>query len=506
MMAAGIRNLLALVLLALLGACAAPQPANLPPEYELPVAQSAFWEEIAGARSGDWFYLLNAGDEALRMRLQMIDSAQESIDLETFLWKPDKTGQRIQAHLLAAADRGVRVRFLLDDSFTMHEDLALHGLDDHPNISLRIYNPFRHRSDNALFRQLFNIGEFNRVNHRMHNKLLVVDGRAALVGGRNLADEYFGNHDELNFRDMEVITMGESVPATTQHFDAFWNSGWAFPLNDIMPEPANAQSLDKLRANLAGSVGVPVVASRAELVAGWAKEAQAAYAGTATFFYDQPASLDPASPDEMPDQLADELQQLIDMAENEVILVSAYLVPTPALEDVVERAEARGVNVRILTNSLKSNNHLAAHAAYRGHITQLVDNGADLHEVRVTAADRDLYMQQPIDEKGLGLHAKLLLIDDHLAFIGSCNLDPRSLKINTEVGLVIDSVELNQSLRKHLEIDFHPRNAWAVKRSDEGQLVWVGEENEVHTSFPDASNIERLEDWFIGLLPIDGEM
>ncbi len=498
-------KLLTFALTLFLAACAAPQPADVLPEYEGPAARSDFWDEIAGARLGDWFYLLNAGDEALRMRLQMIDSAQQSIDLETFLWKPDRTGRLIQARLLAAADRGVRVRFLLDDSFTMHEDLALHGLDDHPNISLRIYNPFRHRSDSALWRQFFNIGQFSRVNHRMHNKLLVVDGRAALIGGRNLADEYFGNHDELNFRDMEVITMGESVPATIQHFDAFWNSGWAFPLADVMPEPANAHSLEKLRDMLADSVGPAAMPEREQLVAAWEKEAHLAYAGTATFFYDEPASLDPASADEMPDQLAAELLRLIDAAESEVILVSAYLVPTPALESAVERAEARGVNVRILTNSLKSNNHLAAHAAYRGHITQLIDNGADLHEVRVSAADRGLYMEEPVDDKQLGLHAKLLLIDDNLAFIGSCNLDPRSLKINTEVGLVIESVALNQSLRKHLAIDFHLRNAWAVRRADDGQLVWLGE-NEVHTSFPDASNIDRLEDWFIGLLPIDGQM
>jgi len=237
----------------------------------------------------------------------------------------------------------------------------------------------------------------------------------------------------------------------------------------------------------------------------WQGIAAEAYPGRAEFFFDQPASNDPADPDEMPDQLAGELQRIIDNAKSEVILVSAYLVPTPELEEVVERIEARGVNVRILTNSLRSNNHLAAHAAYQKHVNRLIDHGADLHEVRITAADRDLYMQQPVDDKQLGLHAKLLLIDDDVAFIGSCNLDPRSLKINTEVGLIIQSEELNSALRERLAIDFERRNAWHVQRSEEGGLIWVGDD-QVLQHQPSNSAIQRLEGWFIGLLPIDGQM
>ena len=228
-------------------------------------------------------------------------------------------------------------------------------------------------------------------------------------------------------------------------------------------------------------------------------------AGSASFYFDEPASLDPAAPDEAPDQLAARLQQLIDNARSEVMLVSAYLVPTPEIEAAIDSAEKRGVEVRVLTNSLKSNNHLAAHAVYRGHIDKLVDSGVDLYEVRATAADRELYMDSPVEQKQLGLHAKLLLIDDDVTFIGSCNLDPRSLIINTEVGLIVNSRELNQELRDLLAVDFHPRNAWYVQRDDDGRLVWRGE-NDSYSGPPDASQIERLEDWFIGLLPIDDQM
>jgi putative cardiolipin synthase len=494
------------VVIVLATGCASPVAVlNLPPEQALPASEAALWNDISAIESQDWFYLLNAGDEALEWRLRMIDSARVSIDLETFLWKPDVSGLKIAAHILAAADRGVKVRFLLDDSFTMNEELPLHALDEHPNIGLRIYNPFQNRSDSGVWRQLFSLGEFARTNHRMHNKALVIDGRAALIGGRNLADEYFGLSPELNFRDMEVIAVGSSVPQVAAHFDRFWNSGWAFPLVDVFDEHPDAPGLEEYRIQLADSTAQFPAPSPADLDKYWREIAMEAYPGRAEFFFDLPATLDPAEPDESPDQLAGELLRIIDSAESEVILVSAYLVPTPELEEVVERIEARGVNVLILTNSLRSNNHVAAHAAYRGHVDRLVDHGAALHELRTTAADRDLYMQQPVDKKELGLHAKLLLIDNDVAFIGSCNLDPRSLKINTEVGLIIESEELNSALRKHLNIDFEPRNAWLVQRSEDGGLEWVGHD-QVLKNQPSDSAIQRLEDWFIDLLPIDGEM
>ena len=487
-------------------ACTTPlQVEDLPHEPALAASEAPFWNGISDAQSGDWFYLLNIGEEALEWRLRMIDSALVSIDLETFLWKPDQSGRRIVSHILAAADRGVKVRFLLDDSFTMHEGLALHAMDEHPNISFRLYNPFGNRSDSAVWRELFSAGEFARTNHRMHNKALVVDDRAALIGGRNLADEYFGFNDKFNFRDMEVITVGSNVPHVTAHFDAFWNSGWAFRLEDVFTEPEDAPDLEYYRVQLEKNTPPSYALSAEALAAEWQAIAKVAYPGRADFFFDLPASRDPSAPDEMPDQLAGELERMIERAETEVILVSAYLVPTKELEAVVERIEARGVNVRILTNSLQSNNHLAAHAAYRGHLNRLVDHGADLHEVRTTAVDRDLYMQSPVDDKQLGLHAKLLLVDDDISFIGSCNLDPRSLKINTEVGLIIESEALNRALREYLAIDFEPRNAWAVQRSEDGKLVWVGDD-QVSRHQPADSSIQRLEDWFINLLPIDEQM
>jgi putative cardiolipin synthase len=496
-------NIVAAALLA--SGCSGMQAAELPEEAALPSSADSFWISIDAVRSGDWFHLLSAGDEALKIRLLMIESARSSIDMESFLWKPDRTGREILARVLAAADRGVRVRFLLDDSFTMHEGLALHALAEHPNIEIRLYNPFQHRSDQVVLRELFNLGEFSRINHRMHNKVLLIDGRAALAGGRNLADEYFGWHDEQNFRDMEVLTMGKTVPQASHHFDAFWNSGWAFPMDHAILAPKGQFNLADLRSQLSEHTESAIEHDPAAVLERWHTLAQEAHSGSAEFVSDLPAHRDPSHPDERPNQLALELERLIDDAESEVVVVTAYLVPTPELEAAVERLRDRGVALKILTNSLRSNNHLAAHAAYRGHLDRLIEYGADVYEVRASAADRGLYMQLPVDNKELGLHAKLMLIDDDLAFVGSCNFDSRSLNLNTEAGLIIESEAVNRALREHLSVDFAPRNAWSVQRSEGGSLRWVGDD-QVLNHQPADSAFQRLEDWFVGILPIDAQM
>lgn len=481
------------------------QAEHLPMEVALPPTQSDFWEDLDRVRSDNWFHLLNTGDEALRWRLRGIDSTSESLDLETFLWKPDAAGLKILGHILAAADRNVRVRILLDDSFTIHEDLSLHGLDEHPNIEVRIYNPLSHRSNIALFRSLFNLGEFSRINHRMHNKAMVMDGRAAIIGGRNLADEYFGDHSRFNFRDMEIVTAGSGVSDVTSQFDAFWNSGWAMPIDDLVSRHDEGKDLDKLREQLVNQSVAMTAPDPTELAKAWRDIAVSAYAGNAEFIYDLPATQNPASQEERQNQLAEKLESMIDGAISEVILITAYLIPTPELEAAIERAEARGVRVRILTNSLASNNHIAADAAYRKHRKRLVKHGAELYEVQPSARDRARYMGTPVDDKELGLHAKLMVIDDTLVFVGSCNLDPRSLVLNTEVGLFVKSAELNAALRREIAVDFEPANAWAVSMTDKGDLVWRSD-SKTFNHQPGNSSIRWLEDWFIGFLPIDNEM
>jgi putative cardiolipin synthase len=495
---------LALACLMALAGCASVSPASAPVQTSaVSPVQDPLWSALEAAWPGDRFEVLNRGDEALEWRLRAIDSATASIDLQTFLWSADGSGLAILARLLAAADRGVRVRILLDDSFTVGEGEAIAALAQHPGIEFRIYNPFAQRPDNLVLRQVANLGDFARVDHRMHNKVMIADTRAAIVGGRNLADEYFGQHASANFRDLEAIASGPIVRQLADVFDRYWQSPWAVQASDVVGTPSAGASLDALRTRLAARVG-PLPAETPEArQAAWNELLAGAVPASATVLADDPARADPAV--EKPDQLAAALIEQIDLAASELILVSAYLIPTPELAEAIQRAERRGVQVRILTNSLRSNNHTAAHSAYRHYVHTLIRHGADLHEVRALAKDRSRYMRTPVDQKHLGLHAKVLLIDDDLSFVGSANLDPRSLNINTEMGLLVRSREFSQSLRECLGVDFERRNAWHLQESADGQLRWVGDDVVLHEQ-PAESMLQRLEDWFLGALPIGDKM
>jgi len=499
------KSLAQIFLLLLISGCRSLHPVELPDETTMAPAVAPLWAALEAECSNNWFELLNTGETALEWRMRMIESATESLDLQTFLWKEDRIGLRIFRHILAAADRGVRVRLLLDDTFTMGENDLIFDMDQHPRIEFRIYNPFRHRYNSIALRQLMNAGEFSRLDHRMHNKVMITDNRAVILGGRNLADEYFGHHESGNFRDMEVLSSGPIVQEISRRFDAYWNSNWSFPVEMVLTRPPAEKDLGALRVWLNETAEAGLEEDPASRQQQWIRAAHSAAPGKAIILADEPAQINPAAADEQPHQLAEMLMSWINQSKEELILVSAYLIPTAELEAAVERAEKRGVNVRILTNSLRSNNHTSAHSAYRHHVRRLINHGADLHETRSLAKDRSNYMQNPVEDKKLGLHAKLLLIDHEYTFIGSANLDPRSLRLNTEIGLLIQSPELNQRMRKLLEIDFHKRNAWYLKESDGGGLVWIADDTERDTQ-PADSDFQRLEDWFLSILPIAGKM
>jgi putative cardiolipin synthase len=332
-----------------------------------------------------------------------------------------------------------------------------------------------------------------------------VDNRVAIVGGRNIATHYFGYHEKDNFRDMELVAGGPVVRDLAAGFDAYWNDRWSFPVDAVLaqragpgkPEPALAA--EPARAD--GHAEQTPEQRRED----WKRLALNAHGGRAELLLDRPPADNPSESDEAPVQVGERLVRAIDAATSEVWLVSAYLIPTPELESALDRAERRGVQVRILTNSINSNNHLTAHSAYRKHIETLVGMGVEVHEVRAEAKDRALYMQSPVEEKSLCLHAKMLVFDDSSVFVGSANLDPRSLRINTEMGLLIQSPSLNAELRSALEPDFLPRNAWRLQLDDDGRMTWVSDD-EVLQHQPTHSYMRRIEDWFLTLLPIEDEM
>jgi putative cardiolipin synthase len=494
-----------LILLCLQACAGGLQPVDSPRESTPSPSNTPSWRALEAARGGDWFQLLNRGGEALDWRLRAIDSAVERIDLQTFIWDLDAVGHSVLQHLLAAAERGVAVRILVDDSFVLNADSELLDIDRHAGIELKVYNPYKRRSSEAALRQILNAGEFHRLDHRMHNKVMVVDNRVALLGGRNLASEYFGYNDTDNFRDMELVTGGPAVAELAAGFDLYWNNHWSFPITAIAAQrPGQGRPIRSEIINRPDPQWHTELSDQDRLSA-WLALAEGAHGGESRLLLDQPPPEDPSLANEAPIQVGRELIAAIDEARDEIWLISAYLIPTPPLEAAIERAMARGAQVRILTNSINSNNHLSAHSAYRNHVKRLVEIGVDVHEVRADAKDRDLYIASPSQDKSLALHAKLMILDRDTVYIGSANLDPRSLHINTEMGLLLNSPSLNQALRSLLEPDFALRNAWHLRLTGGSVLVWESDD-EVLDHQPTHSYMRRIEDWFMALLPIEGEM
>ena len=494
-----------LLTILLLSGCAALEPVDLEPEYAPAPAHTALWDAVGADGIASWHVLLNDGPGALDWRLRAIDSATTSIDLQTFLWHFDTVGSMVLDHVVRAADRGVNVRILVDDTFLVHEDRLLLALAAHPNIEYRVFNPFKRRGGGIATRQLLNLAEFGRLDHRMHNKAMVVDNRVAIVGGRNIADEYFGLHEDSNFRDLELLLGGPVAEEISAAFDLYWNDRWSFPIESIAHDKASAEQLAAARHVTAETTHLHEEQTPDELTDAWRAVIDRADTGTAALYYDEPPQDNPKNRDEAPAQVANELIDLFDGATEEIVIVSAYLIPSPDLEGAVARALDRGVRVRILTNSIRSNNHLAAHSAYRNHIDTLLGHGAEMHEVRIDARDRNRYIVTPIGRKTLALHAKALVIDEDKVFVGSANLDPRSLRINTEMGFLVTSERFNQTVRAALDGDFIEANAWRLERRDDGSVVWISG-NTTLESQPTASTMQRIEDWFFSPLPIEGEM
>jgi putative cardiolipin synthase len=500
---AKLKRFVVLALSLLAGACASLEPVDLPDEYTAAPSDAPLWQSLEEIRSDNWNVLLDKGTDALDWRLLMIDSATESLDLQTFLWTFDTAGSLVLSHVMAAARRGVTVRLLVDDTFLASEDQMLIALEEHPNIEYRVFNPFKRRASGLVTRQLLNLAEFHRLDHRMHNKALIVDDRVAIVGGRNIADEYFGLHAHTNFRDMELLVGGPIVQQITDSFDDYWNDEWSFPIEMLSHLSPSYAELDDAATVTEAQDLIHAEPTPELLQQRWQALVRNALPGEPTLYVDEPPVGKPQ--DTPPIELANALIEMFDNAEEEILILSAYLIPSPRLEGAVARAVARGVNVRILTNSIRSNNHLAAHSAYRNHINQMLGDGAQLHEVRIDARDRYEYMVPPAADKTLALHAKALVFDHDKVFIGSANLDPRSLRINTEMGLLVVSEELNAAMRNAVDPNYAEANAWRLQFDADGKVLWISDDT-VLRSQPAASWMQRIEDWFLAHLPIEGKM
>jgi putative cardiolipin synthase len=463
--------------------------------------------ELPPGESG--FYPLEDGIDALTARMLLADRAERSIDTQYYLIKTDTTSYAFIDALLQAADRGVRVRFLLDDVFTKGYDAGMAALDSHPNFEIRIFNPFNRGAMGAVYAGTTNL---SRVNRRMHTKSFTVDNKVTIVGGRNIADEYFGANEDEKFGDLDVVGIGTVANDVSTMFDTFWNHSTALPVPAFAEMPDDpASELEKLRAR---------IEEHREEVLG-TPYAEAVKATAARFLDEDPSNFEFApyqlvydTPDKgikteegATRKITTALGESLMAAEKEVILLSPYFVPRKPGIEMFSELEARGVKVVIVTNSLAANNHATVHGGYSPSRKPLLRNGVDLYEVR---PDADVAGSEIVAAGGAKatMHTKAYVVDRRQVFIGSFNFDPRSANLNTESGVIIESSYLGEMFGKILDEEI-AEQTWQVYLDKEGRLRWRGIENGeevIYTSEPMATFGQKFTAGFMRIIPIRGQL
>jgi putative cardiolipin synthase len=462
---------------------------------------------LAAAHPGlSGVHVLTDGRDAFAARLLMADTAERSLDVQYYIWRNDTTGTLLFKALRLAAARGVRVRLLLDDNNTVGLDAALAQLATQPNLEVRLFNPFVARHG----RMLGFLTDFRRLNRRMHNKSFTVDGLATIVGGRNVGDEYFDATGEVLFADLDILAVGAVVPAVEADFDRYWNSASAYPLQLLVPAPDAAMAAavaqhDQALATAPAALAYLAAMRASTFVADITQQNLPLEWAPVHLVSDDPAKvLGQAAPESA---VAHRLPLLLGKPVRQVDLVSPYFVPGPSWSSRFGLLSQQGVKVRILTNSLEATDVVAVHAGYAKWRPALLRAGVTLMELKRSWTREN----EPKRGSGVGgssassLHAKTFEVDLAKVFVGSFNLDPRSIDLNTEMGFVIDSPVLAKRMSDMLDIRVEDR-AYEVKLSPEGALYWLehGPTGVVrHDSEPGAGLLERGAVEFMQLLPID---
>ncbi len=509
--------LLAALLLAVLPACSTLPVADwsaTPSKARPPASGSSMARHIAaatGARPGQsGFHVLASNESALATRLSLVRQATSSIDLQYYLFHRDTCGLALLSALFDAADRGVRVRILVDDLDVVGIDRQLKALEAHPNIEVRLFNPFMQREAGALGRSAEFLVDSVRLNRRMHNKLFAVDNRIAIVGGRNVGDEYLLSRPEAHFKDLDALIIGPVVAQSSACFDAYWNSRWAVPVEAFKGGRDRVATLSALRKTLraAGKSAAVAAALREADAATWPRdlrEGRVAWTwGRGRVIWDPPEKMDPT---QAIDLLGKQIQALGRGCGKELIIVSSYFVPgavgTKRLTDLARS----GVRVRVLTNSLASTDVPAVHGGYRRYRRELLEAGVELYELKPEAAPRTRGDWKAPSSRA-SLHAKTFVFDEQAVFIGSFNADPRSVNLNTEMGLLADSPELARQVRALFEQAIQPQASYRVTLGSIG-LEWHCTQKgkpKVYRSEPRASWWRKFTAGFVGALPVESQL
>ncbi|MBS0569242.1 MAG: phospholipase D family protein [Proteobacteria bacterium] len=448
---------------------------------------------------------LDGGRDSLAARVLLADAATRTLDVQYYIWRNDLSGNILFEALRRAADRGVRVRLLLDDNNTVGLDPILAALDSHPRIEIRLFNPFRQRR----WRWLGYLTDFSRLNRRMHNKSFTADAQATIIGGRNIGDEYFDAGKQALFVDLDVLGIGPVADAVEEDFERYWNSASAIPATRLLPAaPADALADFAVAAN-ARVQGPKAVAhldsiQRSALVRDLLAGKQAlAWAPTHLVSDDPKKGL---AHEKDSDLMVTRLARILGGMERELYAISPYFVPTSRGTGFFCSRAREGLHVAVLTNALEATDVLAVHSGYAKRRHKLLRAGVKLYELRRSSpARRRWWRAQGFHgSSASSLHAKTFSVDRRRLFIGSFNFDQRSVRLNTEMGLVIDSVEMATASADAFVHDVQA-NAYEVRLRGH-RLEWI-ERNEdvesIHRTEPGSTIWQRVFVWIVGKLPID---
>jgi putative cardiolipin synthase len=480
-------------------------------------SQSVGLEDTANTRLGQSVVRMSAahpgvsgvfplpdGRDAFAARALLADAAERTLDVQYYIWQNDMSGTLLFDALRRAADRGVRVRLLLDDNNTSGLDNTLAALDAHPNIEVRLFNPFTARR----WRGLGYLTDFPRLNRRMHNKSFTADNQVTIIGGRNIGDEYFGASQDVLFIDLDVMAIGPVVNDVSHDFDRYWSSGSSYPAGRLLAavNPATISSLGAAAASVGREPAALAFMQRLaqqpfvrEVLAGALPFEWAAV----RMVSDDPAKgLGLAAKEAL---LPQRLKNILGEPRQDLQLVSPYFVPTAAGVEYLAGLAEQQVKITVLTNSLEATDVAVVHAGYAKRRKALLKAGIDLFEMKRTSPVSTPRDRRLTGSSGSSLHAKTFSVDRSRVFIGSFNFDPRSAQLNTEMGFVIDSPVLAKKMADAIARGIALR-AFHVRLSETGKLQWVeqvGKEERVHDQEPRTAFWRRVAVFVLSLLPIE---
>ncbi|WP_128079988.1 phospholipase D family protein [Roseicella frigidaeris] len=460
--------------------------------------------------------LLVRGTEAFAVRAATARAAGRSLDLQYYLWHGDLTGGLLAGEVLRAADRGVRVRMLLDDVFALGQERAIAALDAHPQIEVRLFNGTRWRAFGWLGYALEMLLGGWHLNRRMHNKAWIADGRVAIAGGRNLADEYFDAAEEFNFRDLDLLLAGRAAAQATAVFERYWRSPFARPARELSPAGNARGGLASLRRRLQSAAVAPE--ARRFLARSPEGSRLSACLEDRLVGVPETAIRIVADPPEKAKRglgarrraraaggIGPEAADALRLAQREALLISPYFVPGAAGLDLLTTLVRRGVHVAVITNSLAATDVVAVHGGYARYRRALLEAGILLFELKPSGDEATSLF----GSRGASLHTKAFVVDETTVCVGSFNLDPRSAALNTEMGIFAESPELARELRAEHQRLADPSRSWRVTLA-EGRLCWSAEDALERPATarhePDASLSRRVLAGLIRLLPVEAQL